>query len=185
MNKRLTLLLRAAALASGVWACGGAQALDLRPTAAFIQGGLGEHALCTTAGVIWPWQWKRQGWGGEWSASTEAYISHWHADAFGGGRQGFTQVGLVPMLRLRFDEGRSAWFIEGGIGVTWMDKMYRTPHRQFSTRFNFIDSLAVGRNFGEQGQHELSLRAVHVSNAGIKHPNPGEDFLQLRYALRF
>jgi lipid A 3-O-deacylase len=162
-----------------------AHALDLRPGGAFVQAGSGERAQCTTAGVIWPWAWKHDGWGGQWTAATEAFVSHWRAGAYDGGHQGFTQVGLVPMFRLRFDEGRSAWFVEGGIGITVLDKHYRTPERQFSTRFNFIDSIAVGRNFGDRHQHELSLRAVHVSNADIKRPNPGEDFLQLRYTARF
>ena len=165
--------------------CVAARALDLRPGGVFIQGGTGERAQCTTAGVIWPWAWKHDGWGGQWSAATEAFVSHWRAGAYDGGHQGFTQVGLVPMFRLRFDQGRSPWFVEAGIGLTLLDKDYRTPERQFSTRFNFIDSIAVGRNFGDRGEHELSLRVVHVSNADIKRPNPGEDFVQLRYAMRF
>ena len=185
MKLRPHPLNRAVALWLGATACGGALALDLQPGGAFVQGGLGEHAQSITAGVIWPWEWKRQGWGGEWSVQTEALISHWRADAFDGGQQGFTQLGIAPTLRLRFDQGRSAWFIEGGIGLTVLDKNYHTPNKQFSTRFNFIDTLAVGRNFGERGEHELSLRVVHISNANIKRPNPGEDFLQLRYATRF
>jgi lipid A 3-O-deacylase len=38
---------------------------------------------------------------------------------------------------------------------------------------------------GQQRQHELQLRLEHVSNAGIKEPNPGANFVQLRYALHF
>ena len=34
-------------------------------------------------------------------------------------------------------------------------------------------------------RHELALRLQHFSNAGIKHPNPGENFVQLRYAQGF
>ena len=39
--------------------------------------------------------------------------------------------------------------------------------------------------FGEQKLNEISLRFEHHSNAAIKQPNPGENFLQLRYARRF
>jgi lipid A 3-O-deacylase len=163
----------------------GAVAADWRPGGAFVQGGAGEHVQCLTVGVSWPWEWKRMARGGEWSLNTELFASHWQAHSAGGGRQGFTQVGVVPMLRLRFDQGRSPWYVEAGIGLTLLDRDYRTPHKQFGTRFNFIDSIAVGRNFGTRGEHELSLRAVHVSNADIRKPNPGEDFLQLRYAMRF
>jgi hypothetical protein len=44
--------------------------------------------------------------------------------------------------------------------------------------------MAVGRMFGAERQHELVLRLEHFSNAGIDHPNPGENFVQLRYAHR-
>lgn len=30
-----------------------------------------------------------------------------------------------------------------------------------------------------------ALRLQHFSNASIRHPNPGENFVQLRYARRF
>jgi hypothetical protein len=65
------------------------------------------------------------------------------------------------------------------------DKPYRTPAKEFGTRFNFVDTAGVGRSFGAQRKHELGLRLVHMSNAGIKEPNPGENFLQLRYAASF
>ena len=63
--------------------------------------------------------------------------------------------------------------------------MYRSADKRFSTKFNFGDHLAVGRTFGDRGQHDVGLRFQHFSHAGIKEPNPGENFLQLRYARRF
>jgi lipid A 3-O-deacylase len=115
---------------------------------------------------------------------TEAYLSHWSARG-DDGRVSFTQVGVLPLLRYRFDQGRSPWFIEGGIGLSAMDRVYRTRSKEFSTTFNFVDVAGVGRSFGERRSQELSLRISHVSNAGIKHPNPGENLLQLRYARMF
>ncbi len=47
------------------------------------------------------------------------------------------------------------------------------------------DHLAAGWQFGPRRDHELTLRIQHFSNAGIRHPNPGENFVQLRYARRF
>jgi Lipid A 3-O-deacylase (PagL) len=41
------------------------------------------------------------------------------------------------------------------------------------------------RGFGADGEHELALRLQHFSNGGIRRPNPGETFLQLRYAWRY
>jgi len=162
-----------------------AHAVDLLPGGAYLEGGIADHGTYSaTIGFLWPWSWRREALGGEWSGTTELYASYWNGrrDA---GRQGFTQVGLVPMLRYRFSRGRSAWFLEAGIGLTGLDTVYRTTEKQFSSSFNFIDVVAVGRSFGSRQRQELSLRASHLSNAGIKDPNPGENFLQLRYAVLF
>lgn len=159
---------------------------ELRPQWVYGQVAGAEHGTYSlTLGVAWPWDWRTQFGNSEVTGQTEAYISHWSAQAIGGGRQSLTQLGLVPVLRLRFDQGRSNWFVEGGIGVTWMDKTYHTPDKQFSTVGNFHDMLGIGRSFGANRERELSLRYVHFSNADIKKPNPGVDFLQLRYAVKF
>jgi lipid A 3-O-deacylase len=170
------------------WACLalGVQAAELRPEWVYGQLAAGRQGTYSaTLGLAWPWDWRTAFAGGEVTGQTEAYISHWSAEAIGGGRQSLTQLGLVPVLRLRFDQGRSNWFVEAGIGVSWLDKIYRTPDKRTSTAGNFHDMLGVGRSFGPNRDRELSLRYVHFSNADIKKPNPGVDFLQLRYAVKF
>lgn len=162
-----------------------AYAMDLAPRGAFAAAGVAARGTDSlTVGAVWPWAWRRPAGGGELTAITEAYVSYWKARA-AVGRQSFTQIGLVPLVRWRPDQGRSAWFGEAGIGVSTMDRLYNTPSKQFSTRFNFVDTIGVGRSFGAQRQHELGLRVVHMSNASIKRPNPGENFLQVRYAVMF
>ena len=79
----------------------------------------------------------------------------------------------------------AAWFVEGGIGAVLANRRYSTPSKTFSTRWNFASHLGVGVRLGAQQQHEWLLRVQHVSNASLKKPNPGENFLQLRYALHF
>jgi lipid A 3-O-deacylase len=180
MNIKPLLIAAAAATVSF-----GASALDLRPEGAFVQGGLAEHrAYSVTAGVLWPWSWRRDFGRTQLTGLTEAYVSHWSARGETQ-RQSFTQIGLLPLVRMRLNGGLSPWFFEGGIGVSVMDRKYRSGSREFSTAFNFVDVVGVGRNFGAGDRHELGLRINHVSNAGIKKPNPGETFLQLRYAVRF
>ena len=39
-----------------------------------------------------------------------------------------------------------------------------------------------GWTLGDRKDQEIALRVQHFSNAGIKHPNPGEYFVQLRYS---
>jgi hypothetical protein len=89
------------------------------------------------------------------------------------------------VLRYRFGRGGSDWFAEGGIGVSYFNGLYERDDKRFSTRFNFYDTLGVGRNFGARREHEVTLRVLHVSNGGIKKPNPGENFVQLRYGHSF
>lgn len=177
--KRLLIPAAAAALSLG------AGAVDLRPAGAFIEGGLADHrGYSVTAGLVWPWSWRRDFGTAQVTGLTEAYVSHWSGQG-ATERRSFAQLGLLPLLRLRFDGGRSPWFVEGGIGISVMDRTYRTRTKEFSTSFNFEDVVGVGRSFGADRSRELGLRISHISNGGIKKPNPGENFLQLRYAVMF
>ena len=75
-----------------------------------------------------------------------------------------------------FDDLRSSWITEFGIGVVDLDGAPTKPgSRTFGARLNI----------GEQARHGVSLNYPHVCNAGLKKPNPGEDFIQLRRAYRF
>lgn len=126
--------------------------------------------------------------GGALTGHWEVHLARWRVPegtAEPGAARLWTQWALVPALRWRPDQGRSAWFVEGGIGLSVMDGHYATRHKAFSTRFNFTDHVGVGVSFGAQRQHELMLLARHVSNGGIRKPNPGENFVQLRYSRSF
>lgn len=120
---------------------------------------------------------------GRLTLAVDAYYSWWHADALPGERDRFSQIGLVPMLRWRFDEGRSPLFVEAGIGASYLVDGYRTRTKEFGSRWNFSDHLGVGFNFGAQRRHELGVYVKHVSNAGLANPNPGETFYLLRYGV--
>lgn len=162
-----------------------ATAEGLRPAGYFVQGGIGGSRVWSAAvGLTWPWAWKSSLLGIEVGGVTEAYISHWDAPS-DQGRRGFTQMGLVPMFRFRLEQGRSPWFAEAGVGVSAMDHHFVTRDKQFSTSFNFVDIVGVGRSFGAGRGQELGLRLQHVSNGGIRAPNPGQNFLQLRYSAAF
>jgi hypothetical protein len=162
-----------------------ASAMDLVPDGVFVEGGLAARgARSGTVGVQWRWDWHGQFGDTAASGITELYLSRWSAHG-PTQRDQVTQVGLLPLVRLRLDRGRSPWFMEGGIGLTLLDHLYVTGSKQFSTRFNFVDVFGMGRTFGEHRRHELSLRIAHISNARIRQPNPGENFVQLRYGVMF
>ena len=52
-----------------------------------------------------------------------------------------------------------------------------------STAFEFADHIGLGYVFNNK--FDLGLRVQHYSNAGIKKPNNGENFVVLRGAYRF
>ena len=178
-------VLRTTALLATVAAFVPAHA-QLKPGAVFVQAGAGEEGLsAASVGVLWPWSWRAQALGGQWSVNTELFASSWRADAAGGGSRSYVQLGLVPLVRYTFDEGRSPWFAEIGIGISVLDRRFATPAKTFGTTWNFTDNLAIGRSFGAKGEHEISLRWQHTSNGGLKQPNPGLDAGLVRYTRRF
>ena len=153
----------------------------------YLQASRAQHGTdAVTLGATLPFgTWSMPLWGGELRGHWDLYASRW---SFNGAAQHDSTVvlGITPTLRLRPDGGRSAWFWEAGVGATLASQRYRpVGHLEFSTRFNFATHLGLGINLGDQRRHELLLRVQHVSNAGLKEPNPGLEFLQLRYAWHF
>jgi lipid A 3-O-deacylase len=166
---------------------GQAFAFNLRVDGVSFEAGPGRTgASMAGVGLVWDWDFERMRRKSELTAHTELLVNHWRTDSLTGGKQGLTQLVLLPSLRMRLDRGRSPWYIELGIGASWLGEPFETPDKRFSTRWNFYDVLGMGYSFGgPDGKQELGLRWTHTSNAGIRKPNPGQDFLQLRFVQRF
>ena len=177
-------------------ACAGAvlpmatQAQSLAPESTpslYLQYGAAERSADSwTLGVTVPWRnWRHALWGGQLSGYWDIWGARWSAPLEGSHRSTWV-VGINPTLRWRGSNGQSPWFAETGVGLSWaLNRRYVTDEKEFPTRYNFATHIGVGYLFGNQGQHELVLRLEHHSNAGIKKPNPGENFLQLRSAHHF
>ena len=155
-----------------------------QPDTVFVQAGSGRHVASGGLGLTWDWGWRSQSAVGTVTGYTELGLGRWETRGRASD-EGFSTVGVTPMLRL-YPQGMDAgWFAEAGIGANAISPHYRNGTREFSTTFNFGDVLGVGRRFGRNNAHELVLRIEHFSNAGISHPTPGENFAQVRYAFRF
>jgi lipid A 3-O-deacylase len=150
----------------------------------FVQAGFANDARAYVVGASWNWRWKKSLRWGEITGYWESSIGQWRTRHGPEGDHSalVTQVGLTPVLRWAPGGTTSRLFLELGIGANVLFPIYETDDKRFSTTFNFGDHLAVGHRVG---RHEVSLRLQHFSNAGIRHPNPGENFLQLRYAVRY
>lgn len=155
------------------------------PNQAFVQLGVAEDARTAVIGATWAWAWQTDWAGGRLGGYWEASFGRWESELDDGRTASawVTQLGVTPVLRWTPDHSR--WFFEAGIGANVLLPIYRSKDKRFSTAFNFGDHLAAGYRFGDHGEHEVALRLQHFSNAGIRHPNPGEDFLQLRWSRRF
>lgn len=154
--------------------------------AAFVQAGTSDnHTHAVTVGAQLPWAWRKPVGGGEVSGFWDLSLSRWTYPSDADRSHGLlTQIGAIPTARWT-----PGWlgqtFLELGVGATLMSDLYRTNGKRFSTRFNFGSHLGVGLPLDAQGTQEIVLRFEHFSNAGIRHPNPGENFLQVRYAHHF
>lgn len=180
----------AALLALALLPCAAAQesAPAPEPRQVYLEyGGAARHTRTLALGVVVPWSFEHHFWGVRLTGHWDAYIAQWGADSPDRerGREHRTQIALVPTLRLRFDGGRSPFFVEAGVGISAHDARYRTPDKFFSSRLNFVDHHGLGFNFGKDRRHELMFVLRHVSNADLKQPNPGEDFGHLRLSLRW
>lgn len=156
------------------------------PTGFWAQAGIADETQTVSLGLVWDWSWQRTVGRGVISGYWEASIGRWHSneddhsDAYW-----VTQVGLTPTLRWQPGSWPEGLLLEAGIGLNSLVPIYRSGDKHFSTAFNFGDHIALVKQFGPAHRHELALRFQHFSNAGIRQPNPGENFVQLRYTQRF
>lgn len=96
-------------------------------------------------------------------------------------------VGAVGVAaRYQFSShGTWAPYLEYGLGGALISNLRVTDNRRFSTHFQFSNRLEMGIRYGQDMENELGLALWHYSNAFIKEPNPGVDYISLRYTRRF
>ena len=91
-------------------------------------------------------------------------------------------IGSTPVFRWENDNKKGI-YVEGGIGASLFSKTYNNNGNRMSTAFEFADHIGIGYVFNNN--FDLGLRLQHYSNAGIKKPNNGENFVVVRGAYRF
>ncbi|MFC6144884.1 acyloxyacyl hydrolase [Paraburkholderia silvatlantica] len=73
-------------------------------------------------------------------------------------------------------------FAEAGAGVRLLSRVDETPDRGFFSSFQFSDMAGVGAQFGVHRTCQAGFRFQHLSNAGLRHSNPGISFRYIQYA---
>ena len=144
-----------------------------------IELGGGNGADLWRAGAQWKWErkWPAFGsWrvGGYWELS---------AGAWDGGQKTLYDFGATPVFRLE-ESSPSGWapYAEAAIGLHLLSRQRITEQKEFSTSWQFGDHLGAGVRFGARRRYDLGLRLQHISNASVERPNPGINFLLLRFA---
>ncbi|MEG0920552.1 MAG: acyloxyacyl hydrolase [Comamonas sp.] len=164
-----------------------AQFADMRqrPTL-YMQGGVAEHGAKSLAiGSTLPMRWYSNWSGYPVTAHWDMSLALWNAEhEYSDNKRNIAVLGLTPTLRLH-SRSTYPWFVEAGIGGYVSNHLYESRDKRFSTAFNFGSHLGLGFFTGRQRENEWMLRVEHISNGGIKKPNPGENFIQLRYARHF
>lgn len=161
---------------------------DWWPDTVFVQAGASARdARVAGLGLRWAWQPSALHAGGVLSGATEVSVGRW-STAVGmppgvRGREHAVQWTVMPLARWRLQQGRSAWYLEAGLGLSLHDRTYRVERVHQGSRLNFQEVIALGRNLGD-GQ-AVSLRLSHMSNAGLRKPNPGETWWSLRWDFRW
>jgi lipid A 3-O-deacylase len=133
------------------------------------------------AGAQWNWQEPGVFSAGRWRAR-----GYWDlaAGVWEGGVDTIYDVGLTPVFRFERD-GRRSPYLEAAIGIHMLSSLHITPYRTFSSHLQFGDHIGAGLHFGPEDRYDIGLRLQHLSNGGLRNPNPGINFLQLRLQHHF
>ncbi len=132
------------------------------------------------------WKWSRRWFqGGDWHVGGywDLGIGYWSRDALPGQNGDLVEIGLTPVFRLQRNDLKGP-YAEGAIGFHLLSQT-SLGDKRFSTSFQFGDHLGFGYRFGTKSALDLGYRFQHLSNAGIKKPNDGINFHQLRLQYHF
>ena len=149
-------------------------------------GGASDTARVRQVGVVAGWTRPAPRWQGDaWRLRLrhEGVLAAWHVPQ----ARDVVEVGYSPVLRMErpLQGSANVFFVEGSIGVRLLSHTRMADDHHMSTAFQFADMLGAGMQFGQDGRSTLGVRLQHLSNLGIKKPNPGINFVQVYYAYRF
>jgi lipid A 3-O-deacylase len=120
----------------------------------------------------------------KWFEHSSWHVAHYIDLAFGGwdnGERTVYDLGFTPVFR--FERTSGSPYFEAAIGFHAVSSLQFERGRETSTRFQFGDHIGAGF---VRGHYDFGVRLQHLSNGGIRDPNPGINFLifRVRYLLR-
>lgn len=148
--------------------------------------GLGDHhvkkldlSVAWDPGLTW-WQI------GDWHFSLigEANASWWHTNE-GDVHDNIGEFGVTPVIRFIKGSGGIRPYAEVGAGIRLLTSPRLSSTFTLGTAFQFAEMAGVGLQFGGHQQYQAGYRFQHISDGGIKEPNPGINFHQLYLQYNF
>ena len=173
-------------LAKFAWLLASAAAVPASASALIVDAGRGNAVQYVAVGTAlldhrdihpgWGWQVDRQ-----WIAR----VAYWNAEHPQPSGKHLWDASLMPTLRFaprEYDTFQP--FVEAAVGAHLLSKTH-IDNRDMSTAFQFGEQVALGVRVPGRVPLAISLRGEHVSNGGIKEPNPGVTFLGLRLQVEW
>jgi len=112
------------------------------------------------------WMKKHERWSWYWDAA----VGGWH------GSEGTVyDLGLTPVFR--YAKAMQGPYLEGGLGGHILSDLRITTDLGLSTRFQFGSHAGIG---WYRGKWDGQVRLQHLSNGGMRNPNPGINFAIFR-----
>ena len=96
----------------------------------------------------------------------------WRVPDLAGTTQRF-DLHATPIWRADF----ARTYVEGGIGLYLLSHTINNDVTHMSTSFEFGSHIGAGLRIGERRETRIGIALQHLSNAGIKEPNSGVNFL--------
>lgn len=115
---------------------------------------------------------------------SEAQLQRWQARVAGGERAHAWVAGIMGFARYA-PEFCSRCFVDAGIGAFGIDDRAALSSRPTGSNFTFAEQIGAGIYLDRQQRSELRIGWAHFSNAGVRRPNPGYDFIQVHARLSF
>ena len=128
---------------------------------------------------VWSYQ------GDNWKAKLypEAEYNHFHySGSERGTRDNLNEIGGIAVMRFEYGSSSVKPFAELGLGGALFDHT-QLGGKNISTSFQFSEHLTLGVDMNNAWW--VGAQYSHYSNAGIKKPNPGLDYLQLVVGAHF
>ncbi len=108
----------------------------------------------------------------------DAGFTYWEGDRISNNHS----ISLAPVFVYEFNGASVKPYLEAAVGIAVFENT-EIENNGLGSSFQFEDRIGAGLRFA--GGHEIGLRAIHYSNAGIKNPNDGIESYAIHYRDSF